>query len=277
MTPAPSDRAHPQGQRLVRPGRLVLVVGTGTDVGKTWVSARILSALRAAGLTVAARKLAQSYAADDPPEGYDSAVLAAASGEPELAVCPPHRWFDVAMAPPMAAEALGRPGFSLGDLEEELVWAASGIGVGADAGATLGAVPAVGLVESAGGVCSPQADDGDAVALCRDLAPNLVMLVADAGLGTINAVRLSVVALVTGLVVLPPLLVVLNRFDPADDLHVRNRQWLAERDGLAVVVTPGDEEVLAALVRGVGGPADAAPEGVGGPADAAAEGPPGGR
>jgi hypothetical protein len=73
------------------------------------------------------------------------------------------------------------------------------------------------------------------------------------------------------------LLVVLNRFDPADDLHVRNRQWLAERDGLAVVVTPGDEEVLAALVRGVGGPADAAPEGVGGPADAAAEGPPGGR
>ena len=44
---------------------------------------------------------------------------------------------------------------------------------------------------------------------------------ADAGLGTINAVRLSVDAL-TGF----DTLVVLNRFDPGDDLHVANRDWL---------------------------------------------------
>ena len=51
----------------MRPRRLVLVVGTGTDVGKTWVSAHLLATLRAAGLTVAARKPAQSFdPADDP-------------------------------------------------------------------------------------------------------------------------------------------------------------------------------------------------------------------
>ncbi len=44
---------------------------------------------------------------------------------------------------------------------------------------------------------------------------------ADAGLGTINAVRMSVDAL-TGF----DTLVVLNRFDPGDDTHVANRQWL---------------------------------------------------
>ena len=50
-------------------------------------------------------------------------------------------------------------------------------------------------METAGGVRSPQADDGDAVDLVRLLAPDLVVLVADAGLGTINAVRLCVDAL----------------------------------------------------------------------------------
>ena len=52
------------------------------------------------------------------------------------------------------------------------------------------------------------------------------MLVADAGLGTINSVRLSVGALAgpRGLVVF------LNRFDAADDLHRRNRDWLRTRE-----------------------------------------------
>ena len=51
----------------VRPHRLVVVVGTGTDVGKTWVAARLLIDLRAAGVTVAARKPAQSFDPDDDP------------------------------------------------------------------------------------------------------------------------------------------------------------------------------------------------------------------
>ena len=82
-----------------------------------------------------------------------------------------------------------------------------------------------------------------AVALCAALAPDVVVLVADAGLGTINAVRLSVG-------VHNDVVVVLNRFDPGDELHRRNRAWLSERDGLRVVVLPGEEPELAALVLG---------------------------
>ena len=39
-----------------RPDLLIAVVGTGTEVGKTWVSAHLLRDLRAEGHRVAARK-----------------------------------------------------------------------------------------------------------------------------------------------------------------------------------------------------------------------------
>jgi dethiobiotin synthetase len=220
----------------MRPRRLVAVVGTGTDIGKTWVSARLLTTLRQAGVTVAARKLAQSFDPRDEPAGFDSAVLGATSGEPSETVCPPNRWYEVAMAPPMAADVLGRGRFTLADLLEELRWPAS--------------VTEVGLVESAGGVRSPQTHDADGVAVVAALAPDLVLLVADAGLGTINTVRLTAGALAGELGKGTRVVVVLNRFDVDDDLHRRNRSWLTEQDGLTVVALPGEEEVLTALVSG---------------------------
>jgi hypothetical protein len=42
--------------------------------------------------------------------------------------------------------------------------------------------------------------------------------------------------------------VVLNRYHEGNDLHVRNRRWLSEEDGLAVVTMSGGEEALASLV-----------------------------
>jgi dethiobiotin synthetase len=203
-----------------RPERLVLVTGTGTEVGKTRVACRLARALRERGLIVAARKPVQSYAASDDPAGTDAALLAEATGETAQLVCPQHRWYPMAMAPPMAADLLGRPGFTLADLVRELAWPA---GV------------AVGLVECAGGVRSPLAADGDALALAEALQPERVVLVADAGLGTINAVRLAAAALEGWRVS-----VVLNRFDATLDLHQRNRAWLAGRGGLHVVVDGAD-------------------------------------
>ncbi len=214
-----------------RPGRLVVVVGTGTDVGKTWVAALLLAQLRDAGVTVAARKPAQSFDPSDDPDSLDAAVLAAASGEAPETVCPPLRWYEVALAPPMAAAALGRPAFGMDELMAELEWPAAAVDVG--------------LVETAGGVRSPLAADGDCLALCAALGADLVVLVADAGLGTINAVRLSHNAL---LVLDTPVIVVLNRFADAVDVHVRNRDWL-RAEGLRVVVLPLDVSELAELVR----------------------------
>ena len=117
-----------------RPARLVFVAGTGTAVGKTWTAAAVLARLGRAGLRVGARKPAQSFDAGDGPTDAD--VLAAATGETPHDVCPPHRWYARALAPPMAADALGAPPFAVGDLIDELRWA-DGVDVG--------------LVEGAGG------------------------------------------------------------------------------------------------------------------------------
>jgi dethiobiotin synthetase len=234
----------------VRPRRVVAVVGTGTDVGKTWVAARLLSELRAAGWRVAARKPAQSFDPGDDPATRDAAVLGAATGESPEEVCPPHRWYEVPMAPPMAAECLHRPPFTIQDLVSELRWPAEAGAVEAgavEAGAVeVGAVE-VGVVETAGGLRSPLAVDGDCLAVCEALAPDCVVLVADAGLGTINAVRLTLQALHPLEV---PVIVVLNRFDAEIDLHVRNREWLSARDELTVLALPGQERELAILVPG---------------------------
>lgn len=223
----------------MRPRRVVSVVGTGTDIGKTWVAARLLTELRTSGLRVAARKPAQSFDPDDDPAGLDAAVLGAATDELPEQVCPPHRWYAVPMAPPMAAEALGRPPFTIQDLVSELRWPR-------DAGTDADPVD-VGLVETAGGMRSPLATDGDCLAFCEALVPDVIILVADAGLGTINAVRLTLDALRRPSA---PTIVVLNRYDAAVDLHVRNREWLRARDGLTVVATPGGESELASLVSG---------------------------
>jgi dethiobiotin synthetase len=102
----------------LRPQRLVVVVGTGTEVGKTYVTARLLRDLRSKGIDVAARKPAQSFGPED--QFTDAHFLADASGESPNDVCPRHRWYPIPMAPPMAADALARPQFSVEDLASEI-------------------------------------------------------------------------------------------------------------------------------------------------------------
>jgi dethiobiotin synthetase len=198
-----------------RPDRTVVVIGTGTEVGKTWVTAAVARRLVDQGVVVAARKPAQSFASVDRPEVRDAAVLGAATGEAPDVVCPPHRSYAVPLAPPMAAAVLGRPPIALAELLGELAWPG---------------VCAVGFVETVGGVHSPISDDADGVALIEALDPDLVLLVADAGLGTISLVRLTVAALAGR-----PVVTILNRFDPAEPLHRDNLSWLRDRDGLDVV------------------------------------------
>jgi dethiobiotin synthetase len=176
----------------------------------------VLARLRDTGLRVGARKPAQSFDAGDGPTDAD--VLAGATGEPPHDICPPHRWYSRALAPPMAADALGSPPFTVGDLVGELCWPA-----GID----------VGLVEGVGGPRSPIAADGDNVTLASAIAPDLVLLVAEAGLGAVNAVRMSVNAFAGA-----PIVVVLNRYDEDDVVQHGNRDWLRARDGYDVVTGP---------------------------------------
>src|SRR5688572_29077469 len=128
---------------MPREHRLV-IAGTGTEIGKTWVAVRLLQRARTLGLRVAARKPAQSYAHGEGPT--DAELLAAASGEDPHVVCPTHRWYPIPMAPPMAADVLGLAPIQL----EEIV---------AESGWPLNVELAV--IETAGGLCSPIAHDAD--------------------------------------------------------------------------------------------------------------------
>ena len=204
---------------MTRPAALVAVAGVATEIGKTWVAARVLESLRGRGFAVSARKPVQSYGPED-LGATDAEVLAAASGEAPPAVCPSHRWYPVPLAPPLAAAAAGQVPPRLAELLAEICWPHPSVDFG--------------FVETVGGVRSPLADDGDCVDLVRALEVDGVLLVADAGLGAINAVRLAAGALAG-----PPLVVYLNRYLPGDGVHRRNLGWLSERDGFAVETTIG--------------------------------------
>lgn len=193
------------------------MAGTGTDVGKTWVSCQLAVQLQERGLIVSARKPAQSFAPGTTGK-TDAELLAEATGESAAAVCPPPRWYPKAMAPPMAAEALGLAMPGLQELVGQLWW---------PAGAH------VGLVEQAGGLGSPQAWDGDGIDMVKELGPDRTVVVSGAGLGALGPLRLAARAMGGS-----PFIVFLNGYDPTDELHVANRRWLVDNWGLTVVVRP---------------------------------------
>lgn len=211
---------------MSRPRLLLGVLGTHTEVGKTWVGVRLSLEARARGLRVAARKPVQSF---DPSENApsDAELLADATGESPQQVCPARRCYELAMAPPMAADCLAKPRIELRELLDEVAWS-----------------PHVdlGLLESVGGPRSPITHDADSIEFITAARPDRLLLVADAGLGSLNAIRLS-------LACLPPLPVhvFLNRHDPADPLHALNRKWLAEHYGIGAQVTVA--ELLDAILR----------------------------
>ena len=207
----------------MRPEGLVVVLGTGTGVGKTWVAAEVAARLKAGGTTVAARKPVQSFAPCD--DGTDADVLAVATGEAAGDVCPPHRWYAMAMAPPIAAAFLGVEPPALDDLVAELRWPPEQV--------------TVGILETVGGPRSPLAGDADSAELAAAVGADVAVLVTHAGLGAINAVRLCAPA------VPRPLVVFLNHFD-GGDVHDRNRRWL-QAEGFDVVVD------VAELARRVAG------------------------
>jgi dethiobiotin synthetase len=209
-----------------RPSLLIGVIGTNTEVGKTWVTAQLLATLKLRGTRVAARKPVQSYAPDD--INTDAARLAGASGEDVADICPAHRCYPLALAPPMAAHALGRGPLRMADVISEIRWPAN---------------IDIGFVETVGGVRSPLASDGDSIDLVRRLEVDRMLLVADAELGTINAVRLTLAA-----VGATPTVVYLNRFQRDNELHELNRRWLIDQDRLTVIT---DVHSLAVAIEGV--------------------------
>jgi dethiobiotin synthetase len=159
-------------------GGTVLVTGTDTGVGKTYVSCGLLRAARASGLRVAARKPAET-GCEPGPDGAlrpaDAVALRAAAGdgEPLDAVCA------VRLAEPLApAVAAQRAGVAI-DVPA-LVTACARRAAEVD----------LLLVEGAGGLLVPLAGRTSYADLARALDARLVVVVG-ARLGAINHALLT--------------------------------------------------------------------------------------
>ena len=155
----------------------LLITGTDTGVGKTWVARALSHALVAAGRRVIAVKPVETGC--DPAGSHleDGALLAAATGqeEPRAALFR----FAAPVAPALAAEREGQ------DIDlDALVLQIEGLSQGAD----------VLLVEGAGGLLSPITWEWTVVDLARSLGAAALVVAADR-LGTINHTQLTLSAL----------------------------------------------------------------------------------
>ena len=208
------------------PDLKVVISATDTGVGKTWLAVELALGLQGRGLPVAIRKPVQSF--DPGDRTTDADLLAEASGEDPLVVCPGHRRYPLAMAPPIAADALDAPPIKLAELIDELQLPSAGVA----------------LIEGVGGPRSPLAHDGDTVELARAVGAEHVIVVANPGLGTINATLLTSSAF-DGMAVT----VFLNHFDRTNALHAANHAWLAQRAGLDVASDTTDLITRMALTK----------------------------
>jgi len=185
----------------------LFVTGTDTGVGKTVVTGGIVAALRARGHDVGVSKPLQSGALADDPAG-DAMLLREWTGVPETAAEIAPYSFAAALAPSIAAELEGRS-----------VTLADAVAAVDTVAASHDAV----VVEGAGGLIVPLGRDWTVADLAVALSLP-VLVVARAGLGTVNHSTLTIRAIRSyGLV---PLGVVLN--GTQDESSERNAQLIEQ-------------------------------------------------
>jgi dethiobiotin synthetase len=203
---------------------VLVVSGTGTGVGKTVVTAGVAALAAARGASVAVVKVAQTGVAPDEAGDLDEvARLAGTADLHELARYPDP------LSPAAAARRAGAPAVDLAAAAAEI--------------ADLACIRRLVLVEGAGGLLVRYDDDGATLA---DLARTLgapVLVVAEAGLGTLNHTALTLEALAHRGLELAG--VVVGAWPAAPDLACRSN--LADLETLAARPLAG------ALPAGAGG------------------------
>ncbi|WP_228979124.1 dethiobiotin synthase [Streptomyces sp. DH12] len=203
---------------------VLVVSGTGTEIGKTVVTAAVAAAARAAGRTVAVLKPAQTGVAPGEPGDADEVVRLVGDGVTgrELAR------FPEPLAPETAARRAGMP-----PVRPAAV---------AEAAEELAARHDLVLVEGAGGLLVRYDGEGATLADAARLLGAPVLVVAAAGLGTLNLAALTGEAL---------------RARGITQTGVVVGSWpeapgLAERCNLADLPTAAGAPLLGVVPRGAG-------------------------
>ncbi len=152
---------------------VMVITGTGTEVGKTVVTAAVAAAALAAGRSVAVLKAAQTgVRPDEPGDAEEVTRLAGPVTTAELARYPDP------LAPATAARRAGRAPVRPHEVAERA--------------AKLAAEHDLVLVEGAGGLLVRFDPAGGTLADAAALLSAPVLVVAPAGLGTLNATELTV-------------------------------------------------------------------------------------
>ncbi|MBT1093694.1 dethiobiotin synthase [Streptomyces sp. Tu102] len=151
---------------------VLVITGTGTEVGKTVTTAAVAAAARGAGRSVAVLKAAQTgVRPDEDGDAQEVARLAGPVTTAELARYPDP------LAPATAARRAGREAVRPHEI--------------AEAAAKLAAEHDLVLVEGAGGLLVRFDESGGTLADAAELMAAPVLVVASAGLGTLNTTELT--------------------------------------------------------------------------------------
>lgn len=191
---------------------VLFITGTGTEIGKTVTTAAIAAAELAAGRSVAVLKPAQTGVAADEPGDVAEVARLAGSGvtTAELARYPEP------LAPATAARRAGLPPVRPYEI--------------AEAAGKLAAEHDVVLVEGAGGLLVRFDETGATLADAAKALGAPMLMVAQAGLGTLNATALTALALRTAGIETPG--VVIGSWPAEPDLASRcNVEDLPEAAG----------------------------------------------
>lgn len=228
-------------------GKALFITGTGTDVGKTYVTALIVKCLRDAGLDAGYYKAAISGAEKDEEDGtlhagdalYVKETAELSETQEELV----SYVYEAAVSPHLAAQLDNNP-IDFDVVEKDFRRALS--------------QHEYITMEGSGGIICPLRWDKEQHVILDDLVLRLglgALIVADAGLGTINAAVLTVEHLRARSI--PIRGIILNRFHDGDIMEEDNLDMVEAMTGVKVVATvkSGDEaldmdaEELAALYQ----------------------------
>lgn len=214
-------------------GKALFITGTGTDVGKTYVTALIVKCLRDAGLDAGYYKAAISGAEKDEEDGtlhagdalYVKEIAELSETQEELV----SYVYEAAVSPHLAAQLDNKP-IDFDVVEKDFRRALSR--------------HEYITMEGSGGIICPLRWDKEQHVILDDLVLRLglgALIVADAGLGTINAAVLTVEHLRARNI--PVRGIILNRFHDGDVMEEDNLDMVEALTGVKVVATvkSGDE------------------------------------
>ena len=202
----------------------IFVTGTGTDVGKTYVTGLIVRKLRRAGLNAGYYKAAISGAekgADGRLLPGDALYVKAAASLGEQTERLVSYVYETAVSPHLAARIHGQP-MDFACVKADFCWAAKKYDYL--------------TMEGSGDIVCPLRWDEKEKVLLDDLVQQLglsVLVVADAGLGTINAIVLTIEHLQHRSI--PVQGILLNRFHPGNVMEEDNLRMAEALTGVRVL------------------------------------------